>query len=145
MKTLKPSWAFAEAGVVVYVRSRFWFGFGGKTMLVPNAAYVFMSAVLSCEPPMSELNAPLNAWKLARSPRQWSGLVAFESAERLRRHRALHRVEAHEPEVERERLRRAAPASVPPGSPRSHAIPSMSPSTWQEAHDIVPLPESFAS
>ena len=33
----------------------------------------------------------------------------------------------------------------PPGSPRSHAIPSKLESMWQAAQDIVPLPESFAS
>ena len=116
-------------------------------MLVANCVKRFMSAVDRSEPPISELNAPLKAWKFERSPRQWNGAVAC---------RPLKVCVAIVPFIgwngeSGSTLNGNAPVFVgvgsiaPFGSPRSHDSPSMSPSVWHDAQLIVPLPASFAS
>ena len=102
-----------------------------------------MSAVLSCAPPIKPLKAGLKAWKVARSPRQCSGCVpsrprsvcvfigpfiGWKGARPMNGNGC-----------------EGAAAMLPPGSPRSQVMPSMSPSMWQEAHDMVPLPDSLPS
>ena len=73
------------------------------------------------------------------------GAVGGHAAQGLRRHRALHGVEAL-------RRRRSGPTGLvfwetePSGSPRFHASPSRSPKMWQLEHEASPLPdEMFAS
>jgi hypothetical protein len=104
-----------------------------------------MSAALSCVPPISESNAGLNAWKFARSPRQWSGFVALTPRSVCVVIGPFIGWKLARPMLNGNGCPAGAACSVPAGSPRSHARPSMSPSTWHEAQDMVPLPESFAS
>src|SRR5579859_644012 len=52
-------------------RSRFCRGLGWYRMLLTNSVYRFMSELESGVPPISELNAGLNAAKSGFSPLQW--------------------------------------------------------------------------
>ncbi len=103
-----------------------------------------MSLAASWLPPIRLENAPLNAWKSARSPRQCSGPVPASP-------RSVCVVIG--PFIgwncvipsENGNGCEGAFSITPPRSPRSQARPSVSPSTWHDAHDIVPLPDSLAS
>ncbi len=97
----------------------------------------------------SDASCPEEAVRAIAAPMHRTG--AREAAQRLRRHRSLHRVEVVDVAGAVDRPERgAAPSSSPPsgcglivtsssGSPRSHASESKSPKMWHDEHEASPL------
>jgi hypothetical protein len=117
-----------------------WFGFGGKASERTKAVKSAISCAVSWRgPPSSDVKAALKCASVARSPRQWSGVLSVMPPRKVCV--VIGPFIGCSPEV--------PPVVVtmstdPCGLPKSQASPSRWPFRWQLAHETVPCCERSA-